>query len=95
MSEYEHQHAHRCPVCHREQEFAAGTEGNLERPTRGAVMLCWYCKGIGIYDESFPGNTRLPSGDELAEIMADPSVRKALQVISTAATPHDAARRMQ
>jgi len=86
---------HNCAVCGRPQQLVDGAQPNLnEAPTDGAVMICWRCNGISLWDGASHGRTRLPTSEELTEIMADPDVRAALQISTTSSTPSEAVRRI-
>lgn len=71
-----------CPTCRRPNDSAAHASG--EKPRDGDASICWVCGGIGIFDSTAQGRMRQPSEDELAEVMANPDVRRVTQAIGLA-----------
>ncbi|ANW63992.1 hypothetical protein BCA37_10650 [Mycobacterium sp. djl-10] len=53
---------------------------NAAKPTPGAVAVCVYCRALAIF--TVFGTLRRPTEAEEAELLGDPSVTRAIQVVA-------------
>lgn len=64
-----------CPSCGKANDCHDCTTDPGATPEPGDVTLCWYCGQLGIYTEA---GIRLPTDDELAELLSDQGVLDAI-----------------
>lgn len=78
-----------CPHCGRNNQRTRNTQGDDEdQPVTGDLSLCWHCRNVAIFIDSPHGlSLRLPTDEELSEIMSDPDVREVLNISAESYTP--------
>ncbi len=70
-----------CPWCLREQDASTLVDGEQwVAPVDGDVSICLYCARPSVFT-GHRNDKRLPSGRELAEILADPEVVRAVDAV--------------
>lgn len=69
--------ATRCPHCTvvNDRHSLPG----MATPKAGDVSICWQCKQLALFTDE-QGTLRTPTQEELAVLMADPDVIKAVQL---------------
>jgi hypothetical protein len=79
-----------CPFCQRHNQFVTSA-CDTPAPEAGHVSICWKCTGIAVFADGHGGLAlRKPTEAELARIMADPGVRRALATMTITRTPLEA-----
>jgi predicted RNA-binding Zn-ribbon protein involved in translation (DUF1610 family) len=80
---------HRCPHCGRANDTSSSREDAV--PKHGDVSICWGCGGVAIFEDGpFGMSSRLPTDEELANVMRDPQVQAILSAIGLYRTPLEA-----
>jgi hypothetical protein len=72
-----------CPYCGRRNDLHDRTDDGAG-PQPGNVSLCWGCRGLSIFTVS---GLRKPTDWELADIMADPHIRRILGAMRESTRP--------
>lgn len=80
----------RCPHCGGPADVADGQDP-ASRPGHGSVGVCAYCSGIQIFEQSRLGLfLRAPTPAELAELEADPKVKRVRAALAESYTWREA-----
>jgi hypothetical protein len=79
----------RCPHCWQVSDchYPTNDDGGEAVPAAGDLLICWHCCGLAYYASPV---ARAPTAAELAEVAANPDVRRALAAIAECFTPEQA-----
>ena len=69
----------RCPHCGTVNDGHTAVDGSSACPQAGDVSICLYCSGVAIFTEH---SLRVLDDAEFNEVMADPEMQQAIQVIA-------------
>lgn len=70
--------ARECPGCGAALDGALHVGEEEHAPTPGDVSICMYCRDIMIFEEEA---FRLPTDEELSDILEDKTIRKAIRAL--------------